>query len=75
MRDNAPREFDGVASPHRGAQSGDDKASKTRTRRMIMTSRAKERGSQVLAMARVRTRNDELTAAINRRGNDHNLKT
>ena len=74
MRDDAPREFDGVPSPHRGAQSGDAETSKTRTRRRIMTSRAKERGSRVLAMARVRTTNDELTTATNRRGNDHNLK-
>ena len=48
-------DFDSVASPRRGAQSGDTETSKTRTRRRIMTSPFKERGPRGVARARTRT--------------------
>ena len=48
-------DFDSVASPRRGAQSGDTKTSKTRTRRRITTSPFKERGPRGVARARIIT--------------------
>ena len=56
-RDAAPRQFDSVVSPRRGAQSRDAETNKTRTRRRIMASRVKERGPQSVAttLATMRT--------------------
>ena len=54
-RDAAPRDSDSVASTRRGAQSGDAKMSKTRTRRRIMTNRVKEKGPRDVARTSART--------------------